>query len=353
MALFSVQNIKVGGMACCVPPTIDVNDENPLFQDEEGQKIIKSVGVRKKRIADDDCCSSDLCYQAAEKLILDMGINKEDIECLIFVTQSPDYRLPATSCLLQERLGLSKECHTIDISLGCSGWVYGLSMISALMSVSQMKYGLLLVGETTSKMHSREDRSAWPLFGDAGTATLLEYEEGCSELVFHTASDGSGANAIIMPDGGYRHPFSEESLKMTEDKDGNKRAAIHSKLDGMDVFSFAISKVPKSIKKVLEKKGLTTSDIDYVILHQANKLINDTIKKKLKLTDEQVPSSIEEYGNTSGATIVQNACARLSKELSTGHHSLIACGYGVGLSWATVYFEINDMYCSEIIDYKK
>lgn len=212
MALFSIPNVAVRGVSACVPSTIDRNKESKIHSPEEIEKLIESIGVEEKRIADDKTCTSDLCCQAAEKLIDELGWDKNEIEGLVFVSQTPDYILPATSCILQERLGLPKECFTLDISLGCSGWVYGMNTLSALVATGGIRKALLLVGDTTSKTTCREDKSSWPLFGDAGTATALEYSAEATVQTYHAASDGSGSDAIKILDGGYRNGFTERSL---------------------------------------------------------------------------------------------------------------------------------------------
>lgn len=351
MAVFQIKNVKVVGMTCCVPTTIDRNEDNPQFTREECDKLIATIGVKEKRIADPSICTSDLCFQAAEKMLQDMNINRSEIDCLFFISQTPDYILPATSCILQERLNLSKECHTIDISLGCSGWVYGLSSIASLISAGKLRKGLLLVGDTTSKTTHPKDKSSWPLFGDAGTATLLEYDEESNGFTFHTATDGSGASAIMIPDGGYRNPFSVNSLVDREYQMDSYISNVYCKLEGMDVFSFAISKAPKSVKTVLDKVAIDKDEIDYFLFHQANLFLNETIRKKLKLREEQVPYSIDLYGNTSCASIPQTMCAKIYNQLENNKLKIVACGFGVGLSWASVFFETDNIYCPNIFEY--
>lgn len=351
MAIFSISNVEVKGVAACVPPFIDENQGSALMPPVEMGKLIESIGVERKHIADQNTCTSDLCYKAAEKLIAELNWTKEEIDCLVFVSQTPDYILPATSCLLQERLGLSKECYTLDVSLGCSGWVYGLSAISGLLANGGMKKGLLLVGDTTSKTTSTEDKSSWPLFGDAGTATALEYKEGAKGFTFHMATDGSGWNAIVVPDGGYRNPYSENTLRMEQQSEGVVMNHLHCRLDGMTVFSFAISKAPKSVKTLLEKLGMDKEQIDFYLFHQANFFLNETIRKKLKLNEEQVPYSLKNFGNTSCATIPLTMVTELRPKLEVEKLKLIGCGFGVGLSWGSVYFETNGIACPELIIY--
>lgn len=351
MAIFSIPNVELKGVAACVPPFIDENRKSTLMSPEEMGKLIESIGVERKHIADQNTCTSDLCYKAAEKLITELRWAKEEIDCLIFVSQTPDYILPATSCLLQERLDLSKECYTLDVSLGCSGWVYGLSAISGLLANGGMKKGLLLVGDTTSKTTSPEDKSSWPLFGDAGTATALEYKEGAKGFTFHMATDGGGWNAIVVPDGGFRNLFSEKTLCMEQQSEGVIMNHLHCRLDGMTVFSFAISKAPKSVKTLLEKLGMDKEQIDFYLFHQANFFLNETIRKKLKLGKEQVPYSLKNFGNTSCATIPLTMVSELRSKLEVEKLKMVGCGFGVGLSWGSVYFETDEIVCPELVIY--
>ena len=213
MAFLEIKNVRIAGISACVPKEIEENLTLPLFSsEEEARKFIETTGVERRHISK-QCLTSDLCFHAAEKIISDLGWQKNDIDALVFVTQRPDYILPATSCILQDRLGLSEECYTLDISLGCSGWVYGLSVVAGLISSGMMKKALFLCGDT-SHATSTEDKSAYPLFGEAGTVTALEFSEQKESFRFHFASDGSGYEAIIIPDGGFRNPFSEKSLEM-------------------------------------------------------------------------------------------------------------------------------------------
>jgi 3-oxoacyl-[acyl-carrier-protein] synthase-3 len=206
MAFLKINNVRVKGISACVPRQIDENSSSPLFDKESFRKFVESTGIERKRKAPDNVCTSDLCIQAAEKLISDLNWNKDDISALVFVTQTPDYILPATSPLIQQRLGLGKDCYTLDISLGCSGWVYGMSVIAGLLQnaisdCKSIKWGgvkaLLLVGDTILKINSETDKSTRPLFGDAGTATALEYQTDTEPLLFNMNSDGAGHQTII------------------------------------------------------------------------------------------------------------------------------------------------------------
>jgi len=353
MAFLDIPNIKVSGISACVPNHKDENSSYPLEKDDR-QKLISSIGVEKKRISDKNVCSSDLCFKAADILLKELKWDTEDIDCLVFVSQTPDYILPATSCILQERLGLKIECLTFDISLGCSGWIYGLSTISSIVFSGQgnIKKALLLVGDTISKMSSQLDKSTWPLFGDAGTATAIEYSTNNEDRIkFHLATDGSGANAINIKDGGYRNIFSAESLQINEFGDGIKRTNLELDLNGMDVFSFAISQAPKSVATLIERFGLKKESIDYFTFHQANLFLNEKVRKKLKLEQEKVPYSLSNFGNTSGASIPLTMVTELNESLRNKKLNHICCGFGVGLSWGSVYFSTNKIVCPDFIEY--
>lgn len=347
MAFLEVKNVRIAGMSACVPKEIEENKSIALFSAEEAEKFIASTGIERRHISQKQL-PSDLCCLAAEKLISDLGWKKEEIDAVVFVTQTPDYIVPATSCIIQSRLGLSEECYTLDISLGCSGWVYGLSVVSNLLSSGMMKKALFLCGDTTHAT-SKEDRSAYPLFGEAGTVTALEFSAKANSFKFHFATDGSGYDAIIIPDGGFRNPFSSKSLDMEEIEPGIKRNRLNTILNGMDIFSFGISKAPETIVKLSEKFGIKLDETDYFIFHQANKFMNEKIRKKLKLPENKVPYSLKNFGNTSSATIVLTLLTELKKETSTEKHSYIACGFGVGLSWASVAFELDNIVVSDLV----
>lgn len=350
MAFLNVRNVKIAGLSACTPSKSEENRGLNVFDSlEDSEKFIASTGVERRRLANDQTTTADMCFHAAEKLIHDLKWEKESIECLIFVTQTADYILPASSCILQERLKLPEECYTLDISLGCSGWVYGMSVISSLLSSGSMKRGLLLCGDTTLKPVSKSDKSAYPLFGDAGTATALEYSEN-EMMNFHLATDGSGYEAIIIPDGGYRNPFSKSSLEYEEIEKGISRNKLQTILNGMDVFSFGITKAPQTIKKLIGSLDISVDNVDYFSFHQANLFMNEKIRKKLKLSVDQVPYSLKNFGNTSSASIPITMITELKDDLKRKKLKHIGCGFGVGLSWGSVYFETDKIIVSDLIE---
>jgi 3-oxoacyl-[acyl-carrier-protein] synthase-3 len=352
MAFLKINNVEIKGIAASVPKYSEENVNSGVFpNNEDARKFISSTGVERRRVADSNTTTSDMCYLAAERLISDLKWEKDSIDCLILVTQSPDYILPATSCILQNRLKLNEECYALDISLGCSGWVYGLSVITNLISNGSFKRGLFLCGETALRFASEKDKSTWPLFGDAGTCVALEYSETASDICFHFATDGSGAETIIIPEGGFRNPFSSESLKYYQEEEGITRNKLHTIMNGMDVFAFGISKAPESVRKLCSNFNLELNLIDYFTFHQANLFMNEKIRKKLKLPEDKVLYSLKDYGNTSSASIPLTIVSQLKNEIKTNKLKHLACGFGVGLSWGSVYFETKNIVCPEIIEF--
>jgi 3-oxoacyl-[acyl-carrier-protein] synthase-3 len=325
MSFITVENISIVGMAAAVPKQNSINNN---------EKFIAATGVAEKRITDKTICTSDLCLKAAEQLISDLVIDKTDIEVLIFVSQTPDYKLPVTSTILQHKLGLSQACLCLDIPLGCSGYVYGLTVISSLMSTGKIKKGLLLVGDTISKEVDPNDQSTEPLFGDAGTATLLTYDENANPMLFGLGSDGEGYESIIITNSGAR----------CSDSEMNKLS-----LNGIDVFNFGTNKVPKVVNQFMDNFGLNKDLIDHFVFHQANKFMNDKIYKKLGIAVNKTSSSLKNFGNTSSATIPLTIVTELGGVEK--NNSVLFCGFGVGLSWGTFYTKTNnDIFCLKLIE---
>lgn len=350
MAIFQIDRVSIKGIAACVPKTSVEVRGLPVFSDEEVDKFIAGTGIERRRIVDGDVTTSDLCYNAAVQLLKDINWAHEDIDCLIFVSQTPDFILPSTACILQNRLGLKQEVLAFDISMGCSGWIYGLISMSNLISTGDFRKGILLVGDTISKICSPEDKSTLPLFGDAGTATALEFDEKSQGIKFHVATDGSGSEAIIIKDGAFRNPYNSESTKIQHFEEGINRAPFHLTLDGMNVFSFGISKAPESVNKLLSHYELTSEAIDFFVFHQANLFMNEKIRKKLKIPSEKVPYTLKDFGNTSSATIPLTIIQELGTKLSSGHHTIAACGFGVGLSWGTAIFNTDNLFCCPLVE---
>lgn len=341
MAFLETKNVRIAGIAAGVPDTIVRNTGSEVQSDDyDAAAFVETTGVSERRFTN-ILTTGDLCYAAAEKLIADLGWEKNEIDGIIFVSQTHDYVEPATACILQDRLGLSKECYAEDLSMGCSGWIYGLSNAASLVSTGSFKKVLLLAGEAKTKGVEND-----PLFGHAGTATALVYDDRASSLKFHFGTDGSGFDAIIIPDGGARNQFSMDSLK-EEYIDGRVFNRTQTHMKGMDVFSFGISTAPKSIKKLSEHYGFDYQSCDYLLLHQANMKMNNFILKKLKFNPDKAPSCMDKFGNTSSASIPLIIVTKLRE---ANNCKLICCGFGVGLSWGTVALKLDNTLISELVE---
>lgn len=348
MAFVEFKNVRIAGISAGVPKFVASNlhplESDGISTDYSPEAFVEATGVLERHVSN-TLTTSDLCYEAAERLIAELKWEKSEIEAIVFVSQTADYVLPATACILQDRLGLSRECYAEDVALGCSGWVYGLSNVAALVATGAIKKALLLAGDAKKRAKGSLD----PLFGHAGTATAIEYAEGADGFKFHFGTDGSGYDAIIMPDGGSRNQVSMDSFKLQE-VEGKMMHRMQTHMKGMDVFSFGITTAPKSVKKLAERFGFNYLDSDYVIFHQANMKMNNQIVKKLKLDPERVPSCMYRYGNTSSASIPLTIVTQLRGKFEDKQTKFLCCGFGVGLSWGTVAFESEKMVVPEVIE---
>ena len=350
MAFLEFKNVRIAGIAAGVPQNVSSNlhpsDSEMMSSDYSPEAYVETTGVMERRTSK-KLTTSDLSYAAAEKLVSDLGWDKNEIGALVFVSQTPDYILPATACILQDRLGLSKECMALDVSLGCSGWVYGLSTVASLLGKGVNK-ALLLAGDAKSRVKLQTEARD-PLFGAAGTATAIEWVEGEEGLKFHFGTDGSGFDAIITPDGGSRSPVTINSFDK-KDVNGIMKCRLQTVMDGMNVFSFGITTAPKTVKALGKHFGFDYLDYDYFVFHQANMKMNNMIVKKLKLDKEKVPSCMYHFGNTSSASIPLTIVTQLKGKFEDKPTKFICCGFGVGLSWGTVAFESNNMVVSQLVE---
>ena len=336
MALLKFKNVGIAGMAACVPANTIVNyNYTEHFSAEEAKEVTDKTGILERRFALPGTTSSDLCFAAAEKLIADLKIDKSEIDLLIFVSQTPDYRMPASSILLQNRLGLSMQTMAFDISLGCSAFVYALSVVYSMMEKSGLRKALLLDGETRSRVYSPKDRKTAFLFGDGGIAAIIERDERFGESFFSLNSDGSREDLIKIKAGGYRYPSTAETLvEKVIDEHGNMRSDEHGYMEGADVFNFVLREIPPDIKRMEAFSGKSLNSLDYYLFHQANDYMNGYLAKKLKLPAEKVPSSIAQFGNTSSVSIPLTIVSQLQGKLTYNKQAML-CAFGVGMSWQT------------------
>lgn len=335
MAQSTLHNVRFAGMASCVPHRILDNVRDcPPSQRSERERLVRNIGIQTRRICPEWQTFSDLACVATEKLLEELQWRREDIDALIVVTQSPDYPIPATAIILQDRLGLPHSTIAFDVNLGCSGYPFGLHLLGSMISAGGVKKALLLVGDKCANIKD-------PLFSDAGTATALEFDASAPPMYFDLNSDGSGHKAIMLPAGGHREPFGVQHLIPTRDEHGVLRWPGDLILDGPAVLSFSTQRVPPAVQRLLEYARTPKDTIDYFVFHQANRMINETIRKKLQLPPEKVPGTLHDLGNTSGASLPVTMTARLNETLAQGRHKLLLSGFGIGLSWGSVVLDVQ------------
>lgn len=328
------QGVKVKAIAACVPKEKIGNDtfEN-IFSPKERRFFEKTVGIYERRWAPESITASDLGYSAAINLFAETSIDKQEIDCLIFLSQTPDFKIPFTSNILQDRLGLRKNTLCLDINAGCAGFIQGLSTSFAIAKTIKRGKVLFIIAETLSKILSKKDRSTSPLFADGAAAILIENTENTdSRSFFNFFSDGGNAGAIKIPDGGYRNPINTGSLKVVEDTQGNRRNRLHLSMDGPKVFDFTLREIAPSIEELFEQSGVEKDNIDYFLLHQSNQFIIKQIASKLGVPSEKMLLNIKEFGNTSGVSIPLLMCS--NKDRIQQSSRILLSGYGSGLNWA-------------------
>lgn len=305
-----------------------------VVENEKG-RLRRKTGIVYRHVCAENETAADLAERAAEKLFTG-GVNRESVEYVIFCTQSPDYVLPTTACLLQDRLHLSKHIGATDIDLGCSGYEYALGLAKGLIESEQVKNVLLLTGETYSKYIHPEDNTVLPLFGDAATATFIEGQEteasGISGMTYGT--DGSGAENLIVPVGGMRHRWQETPCTETVDKYGNKRTNRNLYMSGSAIMNFALEVVPPCIDTILAKTGLQKENIDYYVFHQANHFMLQYLQQKCDLLDANYWNDVKEYGNTVSNSIPIAMTDMMQANPDEILTNVMLIGFGVGLSWS-------------------
>ena len=339
MAILTFPNVGISAMAAAIPKRVIDNYRygTDTWPADEIRKVVDKIGIRERRFVDDGTCSSDLCFAAAERLIADNHIDRSEIDLLIFVSPTPDFKMPPSSLLLQDRLGLSKSTMAFDVSMVCSAYPYGLSLAYSLMQQHTMRKALLLVGDTPSKVYSPHDRRSAYIFGDAGTASLIECGEQFGTSHFSINSDGSRGDYIKIPAGGYRMPSSVETLQeRVIDDYGNRRSDEQGYMLGDDVFNFVISEIPDDIKALFSHTGENLQEMDYYVFHQANAFMNNYLAKKLRLEKEKVLSCIEKFGNTSSASVPLTIVNHFANQSIIENKKFMLCAFGVGMTWAPI-----------------
>jgi 3-oxoacyl-[acyl-carrier-protein] synthase-3 len=332
MAKCMIQGATIRGVVSAVPSRRFNNFKDAKgFTEDEVRKVVGMAGVKSRRLAGDSVCSSDLCQAAAEALLEKIGWQRDSVDALIMVTQSPDYLLPSTACLLQMKLGLPTTCAAFDVGLGCSGYPYGLYLGALMLSGGGIKRALVLHGETPARFADESDRSVSLLFGDAGSATALEAggPESAVPWSFVLNTDGSGFEDLIIPGGGFRERFPED----------RRRYCVS--MNGPNIFNFSIKRVPTVIQDTLDLAGLAKEDVDYYILHQSNQFIMRHLTKKLGIPEAKVPLTLGDFGNTGGPSIPLTMAQANLVRPSDRPLTLMLVGYGVGLSWGSALVRLG------------
>lgn len=349
MVKFAFSNVKIKGISTVIPrKELSLLDNKELYNGDERKikRVIQSSGFLKRRVTDANTTSSDLCLFAAEDLIKNLKINTEEIDALLFISYTPDYLMPATSYVLHKKLNLSSHCICMDIPQACSGYVLGLYQ-SAMLINSGCKKVLLLVGDSFSKFTDMFKNNTAPVFGDAGSATLIEYDEAASKTFFNINSDGSGFDALICKNGGFRKPVSKEMFYEQGD------FIYNSIMDGGRIFDFTMEKVAPNIEDLIRFANVKIENIDHFIFHQANKFILQNIARKIGILEDNITTeTLTEYGNQCGASIPCTISNIYKEDFLSNSRKCLLSGFGVGLSWASVIVDFDKIYCSELREYE-
>ena len=347
MAFLTTLNCSVRGIVAAVPENFELNASAAILPEQERALFIQTTGIEKRRITKKGIFTSDLCLAAAQRLLGACKIPVHEIEGIVFVTQTPDHLIPGNATLLQQRLGISKTCVSIDINSGCSGYVYGLSVASALVQ-SGLKNVLLLVGDTLSKIISQTDKSTRPIFSDAGSATLLSENSDAKPMYFNLQSDGGGAETILQK---FPARGSSENTPETGSEPAKEINFIpeYMEMKGLEVFNFTLREVSGNLQQLMNQQSLSVNSVDYFIFHQANLLLNETIRKKMGIPPEKTPYSLKEFGNTSSATLPVTLAACLGDQLKSRPSILALSGFGAGLSWGSAIIHTETLTCIEVV----
>lgn len=363
MAIATFKHSRITGLSTVVPDReIRLEDETAYYGGDarKVQRLSRMTGLAARRVLDSDATAADLCEQAAKTLLDGCGTPPAQIDALIFISQSPDYRCPATACILQEKLGLSEHCAAFDVNQGCSGYVYGLWLASSLVESGAARKVLLLVGEGQSRLTTPAgNRITGMVFGDAGSATLVEYcpEERPSH--FSLGTRGGGYDALIIPGGQARIPLLPEPaensplVEPVADASGTAWSLTQLYMDGGRVFNFTLDVVPADLRELLARAHASPAQVDFLVLHQANLQIIAAVAEKAGFPLEKTPHrALSRYGNLSGASIPSVLCDELAGRISGGHPvRLLLSGFGIGLSWASCLLDMENVFCAGVTEF--
>lgn len=331
--------VYIKAISCYLPEKIVTNEEIVAdFPEWTVEKIAEKVGVHQRHVAGEDEAVTDLAVKAAERLFSENPeIHREDIDFVLLCTQSPDYYLPSSACIIQDRLGIPTTCGAFDFNLGCSGYVYGLAVAKGLIAGGIAKNVLLLTAETYNKYLHPRDKGNRTIFGDAATATVIS-TDGFAEIGnFALGTNGAGAENLIVKTGGSRHH--EKANDLSFDENGNPHSSDHLYMNGSEIFSFTQKNVPVVVRQTLDKNGLSMDDIGMFVFHQANSYMLNFLRKKIKIAPEKFFINMAEVGNTVSNSIPIALADAMKVEKLTG--PVLICGFGVGYSWGGTVINID------------
>lgn len=343
--------VRIAGVAGAVPSArVDNLRDHAFVPEDDRRKIVELTKVAEYRRAPAHLCASDLCQAAAETLLSRMGRTPDDIDAIVFASMTPDYRVPSTACLLQDRLRCPSRAAAYDINMGCSGFVVGLYNACALVRGAGLRSVLLLAGDTQTKLCHPEDKNVSFILGDAGTATLVEAAGAGQDVVIELLTDGSRFKNLYVPAGGFRQPSTDQTREVRQQPDGGMRADDHLFMNGMEIFKFSVTDVVKTLAGFMESENLPAEAVDRLFLHQANYFMNDKIAKKLKFGGDKVPYTIPFYGNTGSASIPLTMAHHFSTNAAAGGQRALMCGFGVGLSWGVATATLESLCVPPIVE---
>lgn len=362
MAYNTYSHSRIAGISVVVPKhEIRLEDELEYFGGslKKVERTKKLIGIAARRVADEGVTAADLCQQAAETLFEDMRIARDSIDALIFISQGPDHAVPATACILQDKLGITKNCAAFDVNQGCTAYVYGLWLAASLIDSRACKRVLVLVGEAGARATDPANRVVSPIFGDCGTATLVEFTPEENKSWYLLGTDGSGAEALMVPAGHSRFtlPTDEkeyaEFIRPIKDALGNPWHLNSTFMDGAEIFNFTMEVVPAHLKEFMALSENPVDSLDWVVLHQANKQIANAVATKAGIPLQKAPTeTFAKYGNQAGASLAAVIADQLAEQVRTQRVKILLSGYGVGLSWASTIVYLDHIWCSGIREFE-
>ena len=349
------KNKKITGILTILPRNIRTFEDdmgNYNFPEKKSLRLKKVMGFNTHRIAEPNQCSSDFCIYGLQYLFANGLLEKDSIDALILVTQSPDYYMPPTSNIIQGHFNLKHDMICLDINQGCAGFEIGLIQSFMLLEQKSINKVVLLNADVLSPKVSIHDRNSFPLSGDAASVTIVESCDETNEILATINMDGTGAKALNIPAGGFRMPMSEETAIEHEDEAGNFRSLNNLVMQGDDVFNFMQREVPPMIKHLMEKANLTSDEIDWFMFHQPNKFMLNKLADAIGVPREKMPSNIvENFGNASGVTVPTCISYNLGDKLTKESYKLCMAGFGVGLTWSSVLMNVGNLKFNQIIEF--